>query len=73
MPSVSWSNGRLTMLVTNSIIGPDYAVQGSSNLTGWSTLFITNSPPTNSFRWTDANALIFPAQFYRIKIGPPLP
>jgi hypothetical protein len=73
VPSVSWSNGQLTMLVTNSIVGPDYAVLGSSNLTGWSTLFVTNSPPTNFFRWTDTNAMIFPAQFYRIKIGPPLP
>ena len=52
VPSAGWSNGQFTVLVTNSIVGPDYAVQGSSNLSDWGTLFITNSPPTNSFRWT---------------------
>jgi len=71
--SVAVSNGQFTMLVTNRIVGPDYAVLGSSNLINWSTLFITNSPPTASFEWTDTNALILPAQFYRIKTGPPLP
>ena len=73
VPSAGWSNGQFTLRVTNSIIGPDYAVQGSSNLVNWNTLFITNSPPTNSFQWTDTNALMLPMQFYRIKIGPPLP
>jgi beta-galactosidase len=71
--SVGWSNGQFTMLVTNSILGPDYAVQASSNLENWSTLFITNSPASTSFQWTDTNALLLPAQFYRIKTGPPLP
>ena len=61
------------LLVTNSIVGPDYAVQVSSNLANWSTLFITNSPPTRIFQWTDTNAATAPAQFYRIKVGPPLP
>jgi beta-galactosidase len=73
MPSVGWSNGRFTMMVSNSITGPDYAVQASSNLVDWSTLFITNSPPGNTFQWTDTNAVAQPAQYYRIKIGPPLP
>jgi hypothetical protein len=73
VPSVGWNNGQFKMLVTNSIVGPDYAVQASSNLVNWSTRFITNSPPTASFQWTDTNALTLPMQFYRIKIGPPLP
>jgi hypothetical protein len=38
----------------------------------WSTLFITNSP-LMPFQWTDTNALTLPVQFYRIKVGPPLP
>jgi hypothetical protein len=38
----------------------------------WNTLFITNSPPM-SFQWTDTNALTLTVQFYRIKVGPPLP
>jgi len=71
--SVGWSNGQFTMLVTNSIVGPDYAVQASSNLVSWSALFSTNSPPTPSFQWTDSNALALPRQFFRVKIGPPLP
>ena len=52
--------------------GPDYAVQISSNLFDWSTLFTTNSPAM-PFSWTDTNAATLPAQFYRIKVGPPLP
>ncbi len=51
--------------------GPDYAVQGSSNLTDWQTIFITNSPPM-PFNWT-TNSSTLPQQFYRIKTGPPLP
>jgi hypothetical protein len=73
MPSAGWSNGHFTLRVTNSIVGPDYAVQVSSNLANWSTLFITNSPPTNFFQWTDTNAAAAPERFYRIKVGPPLP
>ena len=73
LPSANWSNGQFTLRVTNSIVGPDYAVQASSNLMNWSTLFITNSPPTASFQWTDTNAATAPARFYRVKVGPPLP
>jgi hypothetical protein len=75
MPSVSsvtFSNGQLTLQVTNSLIGPDYGVLVSSNLVDWRILF-TNSPTTNYFQWTDTNAATLPAQFYRIKVGPPLP
>jgi beta-galactosidase len=67
-----WSNGQFNLRVTNSMVGPDYAVQASSNLVDWSTLFITNSPPM-SFQWTDTNAPMARAQFYRLKVGPPLP
>ena len=70
--SAGWSNGQFTLRVTNSIVGPDYAVQASSNLVNWSTLFITNSPGNNFFQWTDTNRLTLPMQFYRIKVGPPL-
>ena len=51
--------------------GPDYAVQVSSNLTSWSTIFVTNSPAM-PFTW-NSNTVALPAQFYRVKIGPPLP
>jgi len=51
--------------------GPDYAVETSTNLSQWSTVFVTNSPML-PFVWTDTNSG-GPLQFYRIKLGPPLP
>lgn len=52
--------------------GPDYAVQASSNLLNWSTLFITNSPAM-PFIWAETNTAANLMQFYRVKTGPPLP
>jgi hypothetical protein len=69
--SLMLNNGHVGFQVSGQT-GPDYAVQVSSNLSNWSTLFITNSPPM-PFTWTDTNAATLPAQFYRIKVGPPLP
>jgi hypothetical protein len=72
-PSVATSglvNGQLGLTV-NGQVGPDYAVQGSTNLTDWNTLLITN-PTVMPFSWT-TNASGLPMQFYRIKTGPPLP
>jgi len=51
--------------------GPDYAIEISSNLTLWTSVFITNSPML-PFIWTDGPANL-PQRFYRIKLGPPLP
>ena len=51
--------------------GPDYAIETSTNLTQWSSIFITNSPAL-PFIWTDA-ITNSPQRFYRIKLGPPLP
>jgi hypothetical protein len=69
--SVGLSNGRIGLQVSGDT-GPDYAVQSSTNLADWNTFFITNSP-TMPFSWMDTNAATLPAQFYRIKAGPPLP
>jgi hypothetical protein len=69
--SLVMSNGQLGFQVSGQP-GPDYAVQVSSNLFDWSTLFITNSPAM-PFSWMDTNPATLPAQFYRIKVGPPLP
>jgi hypothetical protein len=68
--SIVLNNGQLRFQVSGQP-GPDYAVQISSNLISWNTLFITNSPPM-PFSWTDTNTTL-PVQFYRIKVGPPLP
>jgi uncharacterized protein (DUF2062 family) len=67
----SWSGGLFSLSVSGQT-GPDYAVQASTNLTGWDTVFITNSPPM-PFSWTNAGTNASPMQFYRIKTGPPLP
>jgi hypothetical protein len=69
--SLMLNNGQLGFQVSGQT-GPDYAVQISSNLFDWSTLFITNSPAM-PFSWTDTSPATLPAQFYRIKVGPPLP
>ena len=58
-------------LTVDGQVGPDYAVQGSTNLLNWDTLWITN-PATMPFSWS-TNTGTAPAQFYRINIGPPLP
>lgn len=65
-------NNGLFNLVISGQSGPDYAVQTSSNLLDWNTIFITNSP-TLPFNWSDTNASSQPVEFYRIKLGPPLP
>ena len=65
------SNGLIGFQISGEN-GPDYAVQGSTNLNDWNTLFITNSP-TMPFVWMDSNSATLPMQFYRIKVGPPLP
>jgi hypothetical protein len=71
LSSIGLSNGQIGFQVSGDI-GPDYAVQASTNLTDWITLFITNSPAM-PFVWTDTNSATLPARFYRIKVGPPLP
>jgi len=71
LSSIGLSNGLIGFQVSGDI-GPDYAVQGSTNLADWITLFVTNSPAM-PFLWTDNNMATLPAQFYRIKAGSPLP
>ena len=74
-PTISapaYSNGQFSLSVTG-LVGPDYALQVSTNLAGgaWVTLLRSNSPPS-PFTFTDTNA-IGAQQFYRIIVGPPLP
>jgi len=74
LPGIASSTllGEQFGLAVNGQVGPDYAVQASSNLVDWRTLLITN-PAVMPFGWTDTNAPTLPMQFYRIKVGPPLP
>ncbi len=64
------SNGQFS-LTLNGMNGPDYAIQVSSNLTVWQTIFSTNSPALPLI-WLDTNSPA-PMQFYRAIVGPPLP
>ena len=72
LSSPVWSNGQFSLLVTNGQSGPDYAVQASTNLFNWSTLWTTNSPSV-PFSWADTNASDYPDRLYRLVVGPPLP
>jgi hypothetical protein len=64
------NNGHFSLHLTGQT-GPDYAVEASSNLVNWNTLFITNSPAM-PFNWVDTNTLQT-LQFYRVQVGPPQP
>ncbi len=68
--SISAAGGHFSFSISGQS-GPDYAVETSTNLTQWSTVFVTNSPAL-PFVWTDTNSAE-PQRFYRIKLGPPLP
>jgi hypothetical protein len=67
---VSVAGGQFNLNISGQN-GPDYAVETSTNLTQWNTVFVTNSPAL-PFVWTDTNSGA-PQRFYRIKLGPPLP
>jgi hypothetical protein len=68
--NISFADGQFSFSVSGQS-GPDYAIETSTNLTQWSSVFTTNSP-TLPFNWTDA-VTNSPQHFYRIKLGPPLP
>ena len=65
------SNGQFNLSITGQI-GPDYTVQASTDLIGWTTVWTTDSPPI-PFNWTDTNAEDYPVRFYRLQVGPSLP
>jgi Cellulase (glycosyl hydrolase family 5)/Fibronectin type III domain len=69
--NISIAGGQFSFKV-NGQSGPDYAIETSTNLTQWASVFITNSPGL-PFVWMDTNSPAAPQLFYRIKLGPPLP
>lgn len=69
--AVALSGGQLALTIAGDI-GPDYAVQASTNLVDWQTIFTTNSPVT-PFNFTDPDTSLYSVRFYRIAVGPPLP
>jgi lysophospholipase L1-like esterase len=68
--SVVLSQGMLVMQV-NGASGPDYQVESSTNLVSWSPVFTTNSP-NMPFTW-NASTTNRINEFFRIRVGPPLP
>jgi pectin methylesterase-like acyl-CoA thioesterase len=72
--SANYSGGQFSVSL-NGQIGPDYELQGTTNLNGgtWTSIATTNSPATMPVILTDPNAGSQPQMFYRIIAGPPLP
>jgi hypothetical protein len=68
--NISAAGGQFSFSVGGQS-GPDYAIETSTNLTQWSSVFITNSPVL-PFNWTDGTTSS-PVRFYRVTLGPPLP
>jgi hypothetical protein len=62
------TNGVWTMSV-NGDFGATYAIQTSTNLANWTTLWTTN-PAALPFYFTDNNSNRAPFRFYRALIGP---
>ncbi len=71
--SSAYTGGQFSLSV-NGQVGPDYAIQVSTNLSlgGWVTLYTTSSVAM-PFTFVDTNANSAPIQFYRVIVGPPLP
>jgi hypothetical protein len=69
--AVALNGGQLALTIAGDI-GPDYAIQASTNLVDWQTIFTTNSPAT-PFNFADPDTGLYSQRFYRIAIGPPLP
>ncbi len=51
------------------IVGPDYIVQASTNLSAWETL-ATTTPTVMPFTFTDSSASSYAQRFYRVLLGP---
>jgi hypothetical protein len=63
-----YSNGLYQMSVSGDV-GPDYTIQGSTDLVNWATLDTTN-PATMPFSWSDPNAFNYSVRFFRVLLGP---
>jgi len=62
------SHGQLSFTVTGTN-GPDYTVLASTNLTSWSSVWMTSSPAL-PFNFTDPAATNLSRRFYRVQLGP---
>ena len=70
-PAISqatYSDGAFALQVSGDV-GPNYVIQGSTNLTDWESLHTTN-PAVMPFSWIDSAASNFPARFFRVYYNP---
>ena len=67
--SLNWNGGQFGFTFSGGA-GTNYAVQASSNLTQWDTVFSTNSPVL-PFSWADTNTGSYPARYYRVQVNQP--
>ena len=63
----SYNNGTITLLISGDR-GPDYAIERSTNLVDWETVF-TNNAPAMPFLWNDPG-VSNSATFYRALVNP---
>ena len=68
LSSAAISNGQFRLLISGDA-GPDYIVQGSTNLLDWVPLWATSSPAL-PFQFTDPAATNYRQRFYRVLLGP---
>lgn len=61
--------GRFSMQITGGS-NQNYTLEVSTDLAGWSPLFVTNNPTANSFILVDPTTPMGQQRFYRILIGP---
>jgi hypothetical protein len=64
----SLTNGILTLSASGQY-GPDFTMQGSSNLLNWTSLYTTSSPALPLI-WSDTNAYNYTNRYYRALLGP---
>ena len=64
----SYTNGMFQMQVAGDV-GPNYLIQGSTNLTDWESLYTTN-PTVMPFLWIDPSTSNYPARFFRVNFNP---
>lgn len=68
LSNVGISNQQFTFII-NGDSGPDYAIEASTDLENWSSIW-TNPSPTPPFQFTDPDIMNFPRRFYRVRIAP---
>jgi len=70
-PAISeatFADGTFVLQVAGDV-GPNYVIQGSTNLVNWESVYTTN-PAVMPFNWIDATATNFPARFFRVYYKP---